>query len=133
MINEVYLVGYVGKVGVKTLQNGNKVASVSVATSESWKDKAGDWQQVTEWHNCVFWDKAADGIEERIHKGSLVYVRGKIKTRKWQDKEGVDRYTAEIQCDKLRVIKKDSSNTASSAPEAQKEEPQREHGDDLPF
>mgnify|MGYP002345989641 FL=1 len=87
------------------MQNGNAVANVSIATSETWKDKAsGDRKEATEWHRCVFFDRLAEVVGEYAKKGTLLYVEGKLKTRKWTDKDGVENYTTEIHCQEMKLL-----------------------------
>jgi single-strand DNA-binding protein len=103
-INRVILLGNVGRdPEIRSLQSGDKVANFSIATSESWKDKTtGQRKEVTEWHTiAVFNQNIIKIVEQYVEKGSRVAVEGKIKTRKWQDKEGNDRYTTEIVIDKF--------------------------------
>ena len=98
-INKVTLLGNVGKdPEIKTFSNGGRVANFSVATSESWKDKAtGEKKSKTEWHNIVVHNENLVGIVEKyVKKGSKVHIEGKLETRKWATKEGADRYTTEI-------------------------------------
>ena len=97
MINKVILVGNLGKdPEVRHLENGTAVATFSVATNESYKDKSGEWQTMTEWHNVVVWRYLAEKAERSLKKGGLVYIEGKLTTRKWQDSEGKDRYITEV-------------------------------------
>ena len=97
-INKVILVGNIGKdPETRYMPNGKAVTNFSVATSESWTDRAtGDKQERTEWHNVVLFEKLAEIAAEYLKKGSQVYIEGSLRTRKWQDKEGKDRYTTEI-------------------------------------
>lgn len=98
-INKVILVGNVGKdPEVRTFGNGGRVANFSVATSESWRDKmSGERKEKTEWHNvAIFNDGLVGVVEKYVKKGSKVYVEGKLQTRKWQDRDGNDRYTTEV-------------------------------------
>lgn len=104
-INKVTLVGNVGKSPeVRKLNNGDVVVNFSVATSESWRDKnSGERKERTEWHNVViFNDNLAKVAEMYVGKGSKVYVEGQLQTRKWQDKDGADRYTTEIVLQRFR-------------------------------
>lgn len=95
MINQVTLIGNTGRdIEVRILENGNKVATVSIATTESYKDKSDQWQQVTEWHNIVIWRPS--GTVEKIKKGDKVFIQGKITTRKYTGKDGADKQTTEI-------------------------------------
>jgi single-strand DNA-binding protein len=97
-INKVILVGNLGREPeVKYASNGNAIANLAIATSESWKDKnTGEKVEKTEWHRVSVFGKLAEIAGQYLHKGSKVYVEGQLKTRKWQDKEGNDRYTTEI-------------------------------------
>ncbi|MSO98665.1 MAG: single-stranded DNA-binding protein [Rhodospirillaceae bacterium] len=97
-VNKVILIGNLGKdPEVRTLQNGGKVANLSLATSESWKDKAtGERKEKTEWHRVVIFGNLADIAEKYLKKGSKVYVSGSLQTRKWQDKDGQDKYSTEV-------------------------------------
>lgn len=98
-VNKVILIGNLGKdPEVKSFQNGGRIANFSIATSENWKDKAsGERKERTEWHNIVLQSDGLVGVAERyLRKGSKVYVEGQLRTRKWQDKDGNDRYTTEI-------------------------------------
>ena len=97
-LNKVTLIGRVGKdPEIKTSKAGKKLASFSLATSESWKDKQGQKQEKTEWHNIVIYNEGIAGvIEKYVHKGSQIYIEGALQTRKWQDKDGKDRYTTEV-------------------------------------
>ena len=98
-INKVILIGNLGqKPEMRYTQTNTAVATLGLATSESWKDKeSGEMREKTEWHRVVFFGKLAEICEQYLDKGSQLYVEGKLQTRKWQDKEGNDRYTTEIQ------------------------------------
>ena len=97
-VNKVILIGNLGRdPEVRTMQNGNKVANISIATSESWRDKAsGERKEKTEWHRVVIFGKLAEIAEQYLKKGSKVYVCGQLQTRKWQDKDGQDKYSTEV-------------------------------------
>ncbi|MBV5273432.1 MAG: single-stranded DNA-binding protein [Lamprocystis purpurea] len=97
-VNKVILIGNLGnEPDVRYMQSGDAVANVSIATSESWKDKnTGETQERTEWHRVVFFGKLAEIVKQYLHKGSKIYVEGQLRTKKWQDKEGHDRYTTEV-------------------------------------
>lgn len=105
-INKVIIVGNLGNdPEMRTMPNGEAVANISVATSESWTDKnTGERREVTEWHRIVFYRRQAEVAGEYLRKGSQVYVEGRLKTRKWQDQNGQDRYTTEIQGDVLQML-----------------------------
>ena len=100
-VNKVILVGNVGgDPETRYLPNGNAVTNITLATSDSWKDKqTGQMQERTEWHRVVFFGKVAEIAGEYLRKGSQVYVEGRLQTRKWQDQQGQDRYTTEIVVD----------------------------------
>ena len=104
-INKVILIGNLGRdPEVRSTQDGAKIVQLSLATSESWKDRAtGERRERTEWHRVViFNERLADIAEQYLHKGSKVYLEGQLQTRKWQDKEGQDRYTSEIVLGRFR-------------------------------
>ena len=104
-VNKAIIVGRVGQdPDMRYLPNGDAVANLSIATSEKYKDKQGAMQENTEWHRVSFFGKTAEVCGKYLKKGSLVFVEGSIKTRKWQDKEGVDRYTTEIRGDKMQML-----------------------------
>jgi single-strand DNA-binding protein len=98
MLNKVILIGNIGKdPEIRSMSNGNKIASFSVATSESWKDKNGERQTKSEWHNVVIFSEGLVKVcQSYLNKGSKVYIEGKVQTRKWQDKSGQERYSTEI-------------------------------------
>ena len=97
-VNRVILVGFLGRdPEVRTTQGGTKVANISVATSERWKDRqSGEQRERTEWHRVVLWDKLAEIVEQYLRKGSQAYFEGQLQTRKWQDQSGQDKYTTEV-------------------------------------
>jgi len=100
-INRVTIVGRLGNdPEIRTMPNGDAVANFSVATSENWTDKnTGERREQTEWHRIIFYRRQAEIVGQYLQKGSQVYIEGKLKTRKWQDKNGTDHYTTEIQAD----------------------------------
>ncbi|MGH8458471.1 MAG: single-stranded DNA-binding protein [Nevskiales bacterium] len=114
-INKVILIGNLGKdPEVKYLPSGSAVVNVSLATSESWKDKeSGEKQERTEWHNIVFYGRLAEIAGEYLKKGGKVYVEGSLRTRKWQDKSGNDRYTTEIIANEMQMLDSRSGGSAS--------------------
>jgi single-strand DNA-binding protein len=105
-INKVILVGNLGKdPDTRYMPSGKAVTNFSIATSESWTDKqSGDKQERTEWHNIVLFDKLGEIAAEYLRKGSQVYIEGSLRTRKWQDKEGKDRYTTEIVARDMQML-----------------------------
>jgi single-strand DNA-binding protein len=105
-VNKVILVGNLGKdPEVRYMPNGNAVANITLATSESWKDKqTGEPQEKTEWHRIVLFRRLGEIAGEYLKKGSQVYIEGKLQTRKWQDNSGNDRYTTEIVADNMQML-----------------------------
>lgn len=105
-VNKVILVGNLGKdPEVKNLQGGKSVANFSIATSETWKDRDGERQEKTEWHNCQVWgENLIKVVDKYLSKGDKVYVEGKIQTRKWEDQDGKDRYSTEIVVYELKML-----------------------------
>jgi single-strand DNA-binding protein len=99
-VNKVILLGNLGAdPEVRHMPSGDAVANIRIATSESWKDKQGQVQERTDWHNVVFFGKLAEIVKQYLHKGSKVYIEGKLRTRKWQAKDGSDRYSTEVVVD----------------------------------
>jgi single-strand DNA-binding protein len=104
-VNKVILVGNLGRdPEVRFMPNGEAVCNFSIATTDSWRDKAGAKQERTEWHNIVMYRKLAEIAGEYLKKGRPVYVEGRLQTRKWQTKEGQDRYTTEIIADQMQML-----------------------------
>lgn len=141
-INKVILVGHLGKdPEVRHLENGVNVASFSLATTETITNKSGERQDLTEWHNIVVWRGLADVAEKYLKKGKLIYLEGKIRTRSWDDKEGIKRYTTEIVADTFTMLgkKEDGNNNQGSTnvkqdlPSASEIVNSSEGEDDLPF
>ncbi len=143
-INKVILIGNLGKdPEVRYMPNGNAVANITIATSESWKDKnTGENQEKTEWHRVVLFRRLGEIAGEYLKKGSQVYIEGKLQTRKWQDNNGQDRYTTEIVANEMQMLGGrgggsaafSEQNSASSAPRspAVADGPQ-DFDDDIPF
>ena len=139
-VNKVILVGRLGKdPETKYMPNGDAVTNATLATSETWKDKNGEKQEKTEWHNLTMYRKLAEIAGEYLKKGSLIYVEGKISTRKWQDKDGNDRYTTEIIVSEMKMLggKPDGqpaqSRPASNVTQMRKHEPDAFDADSIPF
>ena len=105
-VNKVILVGNLGqKPEIRYTQTNTAVATLSIATSESWKDKeSGEQREKTEWHRVVFFGKLAEIAEQYLDKGSQLYIEGKLQTRKWQDKDGNDKYTTEILGNEMNML-----------------------------
>lgn len=120
MVNRVTLIGNLGRdPEIRSLETGAKVARLNIATSESYKDNTGAWVERTEWHNVVAWRYLAEQAERYMKKGTLVYIDGKLTTRKWQDKEGNDRYTTEVVASYMRVL---NNRDDDKQPRGQEEE-----------
>jgi single-strand DNA-binding protein len=151
-VNKVILVGRLGKdPETRYMTNGEAVTNATLATSENWKDKSGEKQEKTEWHNLVFYRRLAEVAGEYLKKGSQVYIEGKLQTRKWQTKEGQDRYTTEIIVNEMQmlgsksgggsnfeVVEKPAASSSSGEPVASKPAPAKSGGfdnfdDDIPF
>ena len=104
-VNKVILIGRLGKdPETRYMTSGEAVTNATLATSENWKDKSGEKQEKTEWHNLVFYRRLAEIAGEYLKKGSMIYVEGKLQTRKWQTKEGQDRYTTEIVVNEMTML-----------------------------
>jgi len=116
-VNKVILIGRLGKdPETRYMTNGEAVTNATLATSENWKDKSGEKQEKTEWHNLVFYRRLAEIAGEYLKKGSQIYVEGKLQTRKWQTKEGQDRYTTEIVVNEMTMLGGKSHGGEHSAP-----------------
>ncbi len=128
-VNKVMLLGNLGRdPEVRTFPNGDSVCNFSIATSTSWKDKAsGEKKEKTEWHNIVMYRKLAEIAGEYLKKGSSVFVEGSLQTRKWQTKEGQDRYTTEVAADTMQMLggKDNRNSAASSSDDNFNQEPER--------
>ena len=105
-INKVILIGNLGNdPDVRYTSGGSPIANVSLATTDSWRDKeTGDLQERTEWHRIVFFSRLAEIVSEYLRKGSKIYVEGRLQTRKWQDRDGNDRYTTEIVANEMQML-----------------------------
>ena len=141
-VNKVILVGNLGqKPEMRYTATQTAVANISIATTESWKDKeSGENRDKTEWHRVVFFGNLAEIAERYLDKGSSVYVEGKIQTRKWQDKEGKDRWTTEILGNQLTMLGSRNSNDSGSQQDTSSDTPFPEDDsgpglsdDDIPF
>ena len=136
MINKVTLIGNVGNdPDTKTLENGTMVSGFSLATDEGYKDQKGDWVDRVEWHSVTAWRGTAERIDKSVKKGMLVYVEGKLSTRKWQDKDGSDRYKTEVVASYFRVLnsRDQPQTTTKPQPAPVSENGQDSEDDDLPF
>ena len=138
-VNKVILVGNLGqKPEMRYTATQSAVANLSIATTESWKDKeSGEMRDKTEWHRVVYFGKLAEIVEKYLDKGSSVYIEGKLQTRKWQDKAGADRWTTEIVGNELTMLGSRSSNNAQAQTESETpfsdESSSELTDDDIPF
>ncbi|MGB5245450.1 MAG: single-stranded DNA-binding protein [Woeseia sp.] len=141
-INKVIVVGNLGQdPETRYMPSGSAVTNLSIATSESWKDKqTGESKERTEWHRVAMFGKLAEIAAEYLRKGSQVYVEGKLRTRKWQDKSGNDRYTTEIIADEMQMLggrsgggAPSSSSSGSNEPSGPAPAPSGDFDDDIPF
>jgi single-strand DNA-binding protein len=104
-VNKVILVGNLGRDAEKRYTPGGAaVATINMATTEVWNDKAGQKQEKTEWHRVVLWGKQAESLTDYLTKGKQIYVEGRLQTRQWDDKDGIKRYTTEIRADKIVLL-----------------------------
>ena len=115
-VNKVILVGNLGKdPETRYMPSGSAVTNLTLATSESWKDKqSGEAQERTEWHKIAMFGRLAEIAAEYLRKGSQIYIEGKLRTRKWQDKEGKDRWTTEIVADEMQMLGSKGGGAASA-------------------
>lgn len=104
-VNKVIIIGNLGKdPELRHLQNGDVVASFSIATTEQWKDKGGEKKEHTEWHRCIAWRRLGEIVGQYAKKGTQMYIEGKLQTRKWQDKDGQDRFSTEIVVGEMKLL-----------------------------
>ena len=150
-VNKVILVGNLGRdPETRYMPDGGAITNISIATTDKWKDKAGEMQEKTEWHRVAFFGKLAEIAGEYLKKGSQVYVEGRLQTRKWQDKDGQDKYTTEIVANVMQMLgsrqgggDRDTSGGGARterAPQAAEAKPAKAGGgkfddfeDDIPF
>ena len=133
-INKVILIGNLGKdPEVRYMPSGGAVANVTIATNEVWKDKqTGEQQERTEWHNIVFYGRLAEIAGEYLRKGRQVYVEGRLQTRKWQDKNGQDRYTTEIIASDMKMLGSREGGGGSAAFESREARPPQRPAEPVP-
>ena len=128
-VNKVILIGRLGKdPETRYMTSGEAVTNCTLATSENWKDKSGEKQEKTEWHNLVFYRRLAEIAGEYLKKGSQVYVEGKLTTEKWTDKEGKDRYTTKIVVNEMTML--GGKSTGGSFEGAENSQPSAKPSDD---
>ena len=121
-VNKVILVGNLGAdPETRYMPNGDAVANIRLATTESWKDKAsGERKEITEWHRVVMYRRLGEIAGQFLKKGSSIYIEGRIRTRKWQDKEGQERYTTEIEASEMQMLSGTKSGSADSGADNQR-------------
>lgn len=139
-VNKAIIVGTLGRdPEVSYMNNGDAICNLSVATSERWKDKSGEKQERTEWHRISMFGKLAEIAGRYLAKGSSVYLEGKLQTRKWTDKDGVEKYTTEIIADRMQML---GGNREASRETGREQKPQQsrqqrppadDFDDDVPF
>ncbi len=138
-VNKVILVGNLGRdAELRHTPGGSPVATLNLATTEIWNDKAGQRQEKTEWHRVVLWGKTAESLNEYLTKGKQIYVEGRLQTRQWDDKDGKKRYTTEIRGDRIVLLgggaRQQTRGAAAAGPEDPMGEPVSElTDDDIPF
>ena len=145
-VNKVTLIGNLGAdPEVRYTANGSAVANIRLATAESWRDReSGENQERTEWHRVVFFSRLAEIVSEYLKKGSQVYIEGRLQTRKWQDRDGNDRYTTEIVANEMQMLggrggggggfdAPSQSSSPSPAQNSNNEPPMDDFDDDIPF
>ena len=131
MLNKVILIGRLGKEPtIRFMPNGEAVCNFSVATSESWKDSNGQRQEATEWHNVTMYRKLAEIAGKYLTKGSQVYLEGKIQSRKYQGKDGIERTAYDIIANEMKML---GGNAQTPAPKPQPAQAQEDISDDVPF
>lgn len=116
-VNKVILIGRLGAdPETRYMPNGDAVTNITLATAETWKNQNGEKQEKTEWHRCTFYRKLAEIAGEYLKKGGLVYIDGKLETRKWTDKNGIDRYTTGIIVNEMRMLSGKPAGQDNNAP-----------------
>ncbi len=132
MLNQVQIIGRLGQDPELRQAGSTDVCNCSIATTAKWRNKQGEQQERTEWHNIVFWAKLAEIADRYLSKGALVFVQGELRTEKWQDKQGNDRYTTKIHAREMKMLggKQEQRAPAQQAPVQQS---QPEYDDDIPF
>lgn len=142
-INKVIIIGNLGRdPETRFMPNGEAVTNIAVATTESWKDKSGEKKELTEWHRVTMYRKLAEIAGKYLQKGSQVYLEGKLQTRKWTDKDGVERYTTEIVADVMQMlggvpksVEGETRNASNNATKPQSKQAPNfsDMDDDIPF
>ena len=133
MVNKVILMGHAGKdPEVRNFENNGTVARFSLASSEYWTNKDGTKGEHTEWHNIVAWRGLAERVEKYVRKGSLVYIEGRLRSRSYDDKEGIKRYVTEVVAETINLVGPKQTSAPATTPPAMPQTPDPDTGD-LPF
>ena len=142
-VNKAIIVGNIGQdPEIRHFNDGTAVCNISVATTDTWKDKTtGEKKEATEWHRVVFTGKVAEIAGQYLKKGRSVYVEGSLRTRKWTDSQGIERYTTEIRADQMQMLgSKDDAQRGNAAPSApasaipaSRPDSNQDYDDDIPF
>lgn len=133
-VNKVIILGNVGQ--DPEIREGNfMVAALSIATSRKWRDKAGETQSETEWHRVSAFGRLAEIISQYVRKGDPIYIEGRLRTRKYEDKQGIERWTTEIIAEQLQLLRQKDSDEkpAQAKPAAQRRAPESTYDSDVPF
>lgn len=133
-VNKVIILGNVGQ--DPEIRQGNFiVAALSIATTRKWRDKAGETQSETEWHRVSAFGRLAEIISQYVRKGDPIYIEGRLRTRKYEDKQGVERWVTEIIAEQLQLLRQKDSDEkpAQAKPAAQRRAPESTYGSDVPF
>jgi len=137
MVNKVTLIGRLGKdPEVRTLESGTNIAKLALATDESYKDKSGEWQTITEWHNIIMWRDMAERAEKMLKKGYLVYIEGKLTNRSWEDENGNKKYVTEVRANTFRLLRGEingNKNNGQASKPNTAATTTADASDDLPF
>lgn len=134
-VNKVILVGHLGQdPEIKNASSGSAIANISLATSESWKNKTtGSKEEKTEWHRVVFFGKLAEIVGQYVKKGQQIYIEGRLQTRKWQDQSGQDRYTTEIVANEMQMVGGSQERASNSGAQSNLQPEHDPFDDDIPF
>lgn len=150
MLNKVFLIGNLGRdPEIRHFEGGGMVTKFPIATNENYQDRNGEWQTRTEWHDIICWGRLAERAEKSLQKGNLIFIEGKITKRKWQDKEGNDRYSVEIVSNTFKLLERretsdrgyennfpsveDQFPSYDQTPKTQENQLSSSETDDLPF
>lgn len=134
-VNKVILVGYLGHdPSVRYMPDGSAITRVSLATTENWKDKNGEKQEKTEWHRILFYSKLAEIAGEYLKKGSLLYIEGRLQTKKWKDRNEIEKSATEIVAETMQMLGgKDRRGNDSDSSQRSKQQANNDFEDDIPF